>query len=359
MFQTIAWANDRLRMIDQTRLPVEEAYIETTDYRVVCAAVRRLAVRGAPAIGVAGAYAVALAAAELADDGFVGALHGRASEIERTRPTAVNLAWAIRQSLPVAERAPDPAAARRALLEFAVRLNEDDIAVNHRIGAHGADLVPDGATVLTHCNAGSLATAGYGTALGVIRSAVPQGKRIAVIAGETRPLLQGARLTAWELLQDGISVTLIADTATGSMMQQGLVTCVVVGADRVAANGDVANKIGTYQVAVLAREHAVPFYVAAPTSTIDLEVATGAAIPIEEREAREVTHFRDLQTAPDGVSVRNPAFDITPSRFVTAIITEEGLARAPFEPALHALVARGDPDRRAPEHATAGDVVNV
>lgn len=342
MFETLAWRGDRLRLLDQTRLPNEETYIETFDYRVVCEAIRRLAVRGAPAIGLAGAYALALAARELPDDDFAARLRERAAEITTTRPTAVNLAWAVNHALAAGLAAATPQEARVAVLDEAERLHRSDVGSNRAIGRHGADLIGDGATVLTHCNAGALATSGHGTALGVIRTAVEQGKRVAVIADETRPLLQGARLTAWELSRDNIPVTVIADTAAGSMMQQGLVSCVLVGADRVAANGDVANKIGTYQVAVLAREHGLPFYVAAPTSTIDLDIADGSFIPIEERDAVEVQRLGGTNTVPGGVPVRNPAFDVTPNRFVSAIITECGVARAPFEPALRALVAAGD-----------------
>ncbi len=345
MFETLSWIGDRLRFIDQTLLPAEETYVDTDDYRVVCDAIRRLAIRGAPAIGVAGAYALALAARGLPDGGFREALAGRAAEIIATRPTAVNLAWAVNRVLAAAPRESEPAGARAALVAAAEELHREDLAVNRRIGANGAGLIPEGATVLTHCNAGALATTGYGTALGVIRAAHERGTRVSVIADETRPLLQGSRLTAWELLQAGIPTTVIADTAAGSMMQRGLVTCVLVGADRIAANGDVANKIGTYPLAVLARAHDIPFYVAAPTSTIDLEMASGDTIPIEERGIDEITHMAGVRIAPEGVAARNPAFDVTPHRLVTAIVTEEGIARPPLGPALRSFVERAEHSR--------------
>jgi methylthioribose-1-phosphate isomerase len=340
----IAWANDRLRLLDQTRLPAEERWLELDDHRAVAAAIREMRVRGAPAIGVAAAYGVALAARHCtAPDmpAFLAELDRAIDLLAATRPTAVNLFWALRRMRAVAARAPTPAEARARLLAEALAIQEEDVQANRRMGRLGAALIPDGAAVLTHCNAGALATAGYGTALGVIRAACAAGKRLHVYADETRPLLQGARLTAWELARDGIPTTLIADTMAGSLMRQGRITCVVVGADRIAANGDVANKIGTYQLAVLADAHGIPFYVAAPVSTLDVTLPTGDAIPIEERAAHEVTHVAGVPTAPEGIAVYNPAFDVTPARYVTAIITDRGIARAPYEDSLRRLVSAG------------------
>ncbi len=340
--EPIAWAGNHLRLLDQTRLPLAEIWIDLHDHREVAAAIRDMRVRGAPAIGVAAAYGVVLAAQQISGRPFPefrAELEQAILLLGRTRPTAVNLFWALermRTSM-AAARTPDEARAR--LLAEALSIHTQDIEANRRMGRHGQVLIPDGATVLTHCNAGALATAGYGTALGVIRAAREAGKHIAVVADETRPLLQGARLTAWELARDGIPTTLIADTMAGSFMQRGAVTCCIVGADRIAANGDVANKIGTYQVAVLAKEHSIPFYVAAPISTLDLSLSDGSLIPIEERSAGEVTRFAGVQTAPEGVSIANPAFDITPARYVTAIITERGVARPPYTSSLQALAA--------------------
>jgi methylthioribose-1-phosphate isomerase len=325
----IEWLSEgKVRFLDQTLLPHEEVWVETADYRVLADAIRRLQIRGAPLIGVAAAYGIALTAStgediELAD-----------SELRSTRPTAVNLAWALDRMLGVARTAPTPADAPKLLVEEALRIHEEDIAANRRIGAYGAELLRGQSSVLTHCNAGSLATGGYGTALGVIRAAATSGRLQRVIATETRPLLQGARLTAWELDRDGISFALIVDSAAGSVISRGLVDAVIVGADRIAANGDVANKIGTYQLAVLARENNIPFYVAAPTSTIDLSIASGADIPIEERSAGEVTSLRGFDLAPEDGSALNPAFDVTPNNFVDAIITENGVARAPYAQSL-------------------------
>lgn len=336
----IAWAHNRLRLLDQTCLPAEEVWLELEDYRDVAAAIKDMRVRGAPAIGVTAAYGVALAARQIsAPDmaAFLAELDQALETLGATRPTAVNLFWALRRMRAVAQASRTPDEARARLLAEALAVQEEDVRANRRMGRFGADLIPDGATVLTHCNAGALATSGYGTALGVIRAARESGKALRVVADETRPLLQGARLTAWELARDGIPTTLIADTMTGSLMRRGLITCVVVGADRIAANGDVANKIGTYQVAVLAREHGLPFYVAAPISTLDLSLASGDDIPIEERRGDEVTHLGGVQTAPDGIGVLNPAFDVTPAKYVTAIITECGIARPPYEESLRAL----------------------
>ncbi|HLZ70969.1 MAG TPA: S-methyl-5-thioribose-1-phosphate isomerase [Dehalococcoidia bacterium] len=331
--ETVAWAGDRVRLLDQTRLPLEEVYLDFADYRQLAAAIREMRVRGAPAIGVTAAYGVALAALEargLKRPAFDAALSSARDTLAATRPTAVNLFWALGRMAAVAAAAQSVADAVVALVAEAQAIHAEDLAASRRLGRFGAELLPQAGTVLTHCNAGSLATAGYGTALGVVRAAVEAGKEIQVFADETRPLLQGARLTAWELQQDGIPVTLIADTMAGHFMSRGAIDCVVVGADRIAANGDVANKIGTYQVAVLAKEHGIPFYVAAPWSTVDLAVASGSEIPIEERAAEEVTSFGGRRTAPPGVAVRNPAFDVTPARFVTAIITDRGVARAPY-----------------------------
>jgi methylthioribose-1-phosphate isomerase len=342
-WQTLQWTGEALRLLDQRRLPAETTYLDCRTAAEVVAAIKDMVVRGAPAIGVAGAHAVALAARRHAAAGGTGAdLRARmASDLEAirsARPTAVNLGWAVTACEGALASHATAAAARaaEAVVTAAQRLHADDLARCQAIGRHGQALVPDGATVLTHCNAGALATAGHGTALGVVRGARDAGKRVAVVAGETRPFLQGARLTAWELLQDGIPVTLIADVAAGSLLREGGIDLVVVGADRIARNGDVANKVGTYPLAVMAREHGVPFYVAAPLSTVDLAVADGTAIPIEERDASEVEGFFGVRTAPRGVGVRNPAFDVTPARLVTAIVTEAGVLRPPYEASLAA-----------------------
>ncbi|MFZ1136567.1 MAG: S-methyl-5-thioribose-1-phosphate isomerase [Candidatus Korobacteraceae bacterium] len=344
MIKTLEWTDAGVRFIDQTKLPTEETYVTCKNYEEVADAIRTMVVRGAPAIGVAAGMGVAL-----------GTLQSRAQtlpELERdfdaicnvlagTRPTAVNLFWAIRRmrdkfdqlrALPVEK-------IKAEMVAEAQRMHVEDIAANEAMGKHGAVLLPSAGAVLTHCNAGALATAGYGTALGVIRAAIESGKKLSVYADETRPFLQGSRLTAWELMKDGIPTTLIADNMAGAMMQQGKIDAVLVGADRIAANGDVANKIGTYTVAVLAKEHGIPFYVAAPTSTVDLNTADGNGIPIEQRAASEVTHLAGRQIAPDAVKVENPAFDVTPNKYVTAIITERGVARAPYQASLAELVA--------------------
>jgi methylthioribose-1-phosphate isomerase len=334
MVETIQWTDAGVVMIDQTRLPREAQYVTCRSYEEVAAAIRSMVIRGAPAIGVAAAMGVALGYAQGADfETVCGALAA-------TRPTAVNLFWAIDRmrrlyrdlgALPVEE-------IREKLIAEALRIRVEDIAICRAIGANGADLVPDHKTVLTHCNAGALATAGYGTALGVIRSAVGACKTINVFADETRPFLQGARLTAWELQQDGIPTTIITDSMSGHFLRTGRIGCVVVGADRIAGNGDVANKIGTYTLAVLAKENGVPFYVAAPISTLDLTLHSGDQIPIEQRAAEEVTHVYGVAIAPENIAVENPAFDVTPARYVTAIITERGVARAPFDESLKRLV---------------------
>ncbi len=338
MVETIKWTADGVVMIDQTRLPQQQVFVTCRTYQDVATAIRDMTIRGAPAIGVAAAMGVALGARHASN--LSEEFPAICDHLAATRPTAVNLFWAIsRMKRCYASAAGLPDAEIRASLEAeAVQIHADDIAINRAIGRNGADLVPDGRTVLTHCNAGALATAGYGTALGVIRAAVEMGKTIDVFADETRPFLQGSRLTAWELQQSGIPTTIITDSMAGWFLQQGRIGCVVVGADRIAANGDVANKIGTYSVAVLAKENAVPFYVAAPVSTLDLTLKSGAEIPIEERPAAEVTDMYTPGVAPAGIGVRNPAFDITPARYVTAIITEKGIARAPYEAALAAMI---------------------
>src|SRR5579872_4393119 len=332
MVETIQWTSAGVVMIDQTRLPLEERYVTCRTYEEVATAIQDMIIRGAPAIGVAAAMGVALGALHAPNGDLDRRMDIVCDTLAKTRPTAVNLFWAIdrMKRLYGSLRGKSAAEIREALVREALLVREEDIAICRAIGRNGADLVPDGKTVLTHCNAGALATAGYGTALGVIRSAASAGKKIDVFADETRPFLQGARLTAWELQQDGIRATLITDNMAGHFLHSGRVGCVVVGADRIAANGDVANKIGTYGVAVLAKENGVPFYVAAPISTFDLTLKSGAEIPIEERDASEVTHVQGVHLAPEGVHVANPAFDVTPNRYVTAIITERGVARAPF-----------------------------
>ncbi|MBZ5583748.1 MAG: S-methyl-5-thioribose-1-phosphate isomerase [Acidobacteriia bacterium] len=342
MFETIQWTPDGVVMIDQTRLPLEEKYVTCRTYQEVAAAIRDMIIRGAPAIGVAAAMGVALGALHAGEADFDRQFETICDTLAATRPTAVNLFWAIERMkrLYLSLRGRPGDEIRRALVEEAQRIRGEDIEICRAIGRNGAGLVPDGKTVLTHCNAGALATAGYGTALGVIRAAVECGKRLDVFADETRPFLQGARLTVWELDQDGIASTLITDNMAGHFLKSGRIGCVVVGADRIAANGDVANKIGTYSVAVLARENGVPFYVAAPISTLDLTLASGDRIPIEQRAASEVTHILGRQVAPTGIPAENPAFDVTPARYVTAIVTERGVARPPYEESLRELVHR-------------------
>jgi len=331
MVPTVEWKDGTVRMLDQAQLPENVVFLDCRDYRMVAQAIRELRVRGAPAIGVTAAMGVALGAKAIQSDKFdefSKSVHEICDELASTRPTAVNLFWAIermKQTLAACRGIPVEEGKRR-LVEESQRILDEDIAMNRAMGRHGAALVNDGQTILTHCNAGALATAGYGTALGVVRAAWEQGKKIRVIADETRPVLQGARLTAWELMQDGIPVTLITDNMAGALMRQGAVHLCIVGADRIAANGDVANKIGTYSVAVLAKAHGIPFYVAAPSSTIDLSTPSGDQIPIEQRQAGEVTSMCGKATvAPAGVSVLNPAFDVTPAAYVTAIITERGV----------------------------------
>jgi methylthioribose-1-phosphate isomerase len=337
--ETIEWTPDGVVMIDQTRLPRETVYVTCRTYIEVADAIRTMVIRGAPAIGVAAAMGVALGA--LHSDHLEADMPSICETLAKTRPTAVNLFWAIdrMKRLYTSLRHLGVEEIRRQLVAEAELVRAEDIAINESIGRHGAPLVPDGKTVLTHCNAGALATAGFGTALGVIRAAVQAGKKIDVFADETRPFLQGARLTAWELQNDGIETTLITDNMAGHFLKSGRIGCVVVGADRIAANGDVANKIGTYGVAVLAKENGVPFYVAAPVSTLDLTLTSGDQIPIEERAAKEVTHVQGVHVAPDGIKVANPAFDVTPNRYISAIITEHGVARAPFEESLRKLAS--------------------
>jgi methylthioribose-1-phosphate isomerase len=337
--ETLRWRDGRLELIDQRLLPAKVTFVSCDSAREVADAIRDMVVRGAPAIGCAAACGIALEARRLKDlpaPAFEAGMIEAYKVLAASRPTAVNLFWALeRMRTATAGGAGNPAS---RLLEEANRIVAEDVAANRAMGDHGATLLQDGARVFTHCNAGALATAGHGTALGVIRSAVAAGKRLSVIVDETRPFLQGARLTAWELTQDGIPVTLITDNMSGHLMSRGEIDAVIVGADRIAANGDVANKIGTYMIAVLARRHSIPFYVAAPLSTIDAKLASGDAIPIEERGGAEVRGHGGIQWAPDGVSVRNPAFDVTPAELVTALITEKGVVRKPGSAGIAALL---------------------
>jgi methylthioribose-1-phosphate isomerase len=347
MIKTVEWTNEGIRMIDQRLLPNEEKYLMLRSWEEVAEAIKKMVVRGAPAIGVSAAMGLALGAsqsvgmsvADLEDD-----FSYMCQMMSQTRPTAVNLFWAIERMRDTLRRekttTDDTKKIKARLIEEALAIFQEDIDSNRAIGQFGADLIADGDTILTHCNAGALATAGdYGTALGVIRGARDAGKRVAVIADETRPFLQGLRLTAWELAKDNIPVTVITDNMAGHVMKTGKVDAVVVGADRIAANGDAANKIGTYMVAVLAKKHDIPFYVAAPISTLDFSLKTGDEIPIEERDSKEVTHIREQQLAPDGVNVHNPAFDVTPNDLIAAIITDKGVARAPYTESLRSLAA--------------------
>ena len=357
MIPTLQWTPEGVSFLDQTKLPAEETYVLARDYREVAAAIRDMIVRGAPAIGVSGAMGVALgiersSAANLSD--LSAEVETVCATLAATRPTAVNLFWGIGQ---IRERYNELAAQnvaipeiKKAVVTLAQRLYDEDIAACRQMGAFGAELLPMEGTVLTHCNAGALATCGYGTALGVIRGAVERGHRLDVLADETRPFLQGARLTAWELMKDGIPTTVLCDNMSAHLMSRGRVQAVIVGADRIAANGDTANKIGTYGLAIIAKEHGIPFYVAAPWSTIDVNTATGAGIPIEQRDAREVTHSNGKQMTPDGVGIENPAFDVTPHRYLAAIITERGVLRAPFAENIAAMA-----DFAQPELATVGD----
>jgi len=342
MIHTLEWTDSGVRFIDQTKLPIEETYVTCKTYEQVADAIRNMVVRGAPAIGVAAAMGIALGVKNSQAES-VGELKREFDQIcdviGKTRPTGVNLFWAIRRMRDKFEslRVRPLPQIKQALIEEAQRMHAEDIAANQAMGRHGATLMPASGGVLTHCNAGALATCGYGTALGVIRAAVEQGKKIQVYADETRPFLQGSRLTAWELMKDGIPTTVISDNMAGALMKQGKIGAIVVGADRIAANGDVANKIGTYTLAVLAKEHGIPFYVAAPFSSIDLEMPDGDQIPIEQRNPKEVTHMAGKAIAPEGVQVENPAFDVTPAKYVSAIVTERGIGRAPYEEALRRL----------------------
>ena len=342
----IKYSDGVLRLVDQRRLPTEEIWLEYTGYLEVAEAIRSMVVRGAPAIGVTAAYgaylgALAIKAETFAD--FIGEFDQVCAVLAGTRPTAINLCWALdRMKSLVHANADQPVGNLKIGLEYeAMAINEEDIRINMKMGRHGAALLPEQVRILTHCNAGALATAGYGTALGVIRAAVAAGKQVSVFADETRPFLQGSRLTAWELLQDNIQTTLICDNMAGYLMSKGAIDAVIVGADRIAANGDVANKIGTYTVAVLAKEHNIPFYVAAPISTIDMKIEDGSQIPIEQRDIREVTHIGEQQLAPSGIAVLNPAFDVTPARLVSAIITEHGVAKGNYTQQLADFVRQG------------------
>jgi methylthioribose-1-phosphate isomerase len=341
MIPTLAWTPDGVRFIDQTKLPLEESHVLASTYEQVAGAIETMVVRGAPAIGVSAAYGIALGAmhtSALTPQEFAPEFDRICARLAATRPTAVNLFWAIdrmkRLFAALAGSGAPLAKIKQKLLAEAHAMYEEDIAACKTMGAFGAALLPREGGVLTHCNAGALATCGYGTALGVIRSAVEQGKRIHVYADETRPFLQGARLSAWELMADGIPTTVICDNMAASLMRQGRIQAVVVGADRIAANGDVANKIGTYNVAILAHEHGIPFYVAAPWSTVDMATATGDLIPIEERSPHEVSHHGGKQLTPNGVGICNPAFDVTPAKYVNAIVTERGVLRAPYAESL-------------------------
>ncbi len=344
MIRTIEWTDEGVVMIDQRRLPIDELYPVFKTHEEVAKAIEDMVIRGAPAIGVAAAMGIALGmrnSAATSLDEFDRDFHDVCERLSVTRPTAVNLFWAVERMRWAFNHARREASAmdaiRKRLVDEALAIHREDIEANQRMGRFGAELIPDNATVLTHCNAGALATAGFGTALGVIRAAVEAGKRVRVYADETRPFLQGARLTAWELAKDDIPVTVITDSMAGHILKSGEVDCVIVGADRIAANGDVANKIGTYMVAIAAHENNIPFYVAAPLSTVDLKLNSGDQIPIESRADREVTHFHGEQVTPEGVKVANPAFDVTPHRYVSAIITDAGVAREPYDTSLNAL----------------------
>ncbi|MBI5408277.1 MAG: S-methyl-5-thioribose-1-phosphate isomerase [Nitrospirae bacterium] len=332
MVKTIEWIDGKVRMLDQSRLPREVVYVDCPDYQTVAEGIKRLWIRGAPAIGIAAAMGIALGAQELKAKDFEGFMKGLEpvfNTLLSTRPTAVNIQWAVERTkrLLSGKRGLSAAELKALLIEEANNVLKEDIEVNRTIGRWGARFIKDGDTVITHCNAGSLATGGYGTATGPIRAAVEQGKKIQVIADETRPVLQGCRLTAWELMEDNIPVTLITDNAAGALLRKGEINLAIVGTDRTAANGDVANKIGTYSLAVLCKENGVPFYVAAPLSSIDFSISSGEQIPIEERGPEEVTHIFGCHIAPEGVKVRNLAFDVTPAKYITGIITEKGVFR--------------------------------
>ena len=337
----IQWDNGKLKLLDQTRLPLELVTLEVGHYQEAVDAIKEMRVRGAPAIGVTAAYAVAMAAQELparSRVGFLAQLKEAASRIASARPTAVNLQWAVKRMLQVAETETDLSQMRQRLLAEARCIQQEDEDINRRMGESGKGLMPEGGGVLTHCNTGALATSAYGTALGVIRAGWESGRRFRVFNTETRPFLQGARLTSWEFQQLGIPATLIVDSAAGMLMRRGDITCVITGADRIAANGDTANKIGTYALAVLAKENGIPFYVATPTSTVDLSLPTGDEIRIEERPAEEVTRFQNTPIAPPGVHALNPAFDVTPHQYISAIVTEHGVCRPPYVESLKLAV---------------------
>ncbi len=336
----IEWFGDRVRILDQTRLPQEETYLELTRHQDMASAIAELKIRGAPAIGIGIAYGIAVGALEIEPavrDEFLQQLQSISRRLAATRPTARNLFWAIDRMLKVAEAGNDVGQIKKALVDEAIRIHNEQIEADRKLSELGAELIEDGATVLTHCNTGALATAGYGTALGVIKQAFEKGKKIKVLVTETRPLLQGARLTAWELQRSGIPFTLITDSMAGHFMSQGGVNCVIVGADRIAANGDTANKIGTYTLAVLAKEHGIPFYVAAPTTTLDMTLDKGIDIPIEQRRPEEITHIQGVAIAPEDTEAANPAFDVTPSKYISAIITEKGIIREPYGEGLKAI----------------------
>ena len=332
MLRTIEWLDGKIRILDQSQLPREQTFADLDNYHDVVLAIKKMRVRGAPAIGVAVAYGIALGASSIKTankDEFLAQLNQVMQAFAASRPTAVNLFQAINR-MKKAAKGDGVAEMKKSLINEAKRIHQEEVAATKQLSQLGAELIQDGFTVLTHCNAGPLATAGYGTALGVIKAAQEQGKKVSVFVTETRPLLQGARLTTWELMQDGIPVTLITDSMAGYFMRRGEIDCVIVGADRIAANGYTANKIGTYTLAVLANAHGIPFYVAAPTTTIDLSLTSGYQIPIEERSPEEVTHIQGVAIAPEGVRAANPAFDITPSQYITAIITEKGIIREPY-----------------------------
>ncbi len=344
-FKTIEWKNDKVILIDQRKLPLEEVYVEYEDYKSLADAIKVMVVRGAPAIGVAAAMGVALGALGIDaknHEDFVQKMEKVCQTLIDARPTAVNLPWAVARMKKVYESKLDSSIEqlKQIIVKEALNIFEEDIELCKKIGEHGSQLIQDGETILTHCNAGALATAGQGTALSPIYEAVKQGKKIKVFADETRPFLQGARLTSWELLKNGVDVTLISDVAAASIMRSGLIQRVIVGADRIVSNGDFANKIGTYSVALAAREHQIPFYVAAPFSTIDWQMKNGSEIPIEERPENEVSYFLNQRTAPEGVKVRNPAFDVTPHEFVAGIITEKGVATSPVDKNLKLLYSK-------------------
>lgn len=340
--KAIEWLGNKIRILDQTRLPQEEVYLELSHYQNIASAIVELKIRGAPAIGIAGGYAVALGALEIeskAKNAFLGKLHGIIQTLAATRPTARNLFQALERMRQVAQAGKDTEQIKKALIDEAVKIHSEEVEATSKLSGLGAELIQDGFTILTHCNTGVLATAGYGTALGIVKQAKEQGKNIKVLVTETRPLLQGARLTTWELKKTNIPVTLITDSMAGYFMSRGEVDCVIVGADRIASNGDTANKIGTYTLAVLAMENGIPFYVAAPTTTIDLTLTTGDEIPIEQRSQEEITHIQGVSITLDGIEAANPAFDVTPHYYITAIITEKGIIKEPYIEGLKKLRA--------------------